>query len=199
MDRRVAGDQAFMQRGKGDGELDGRAGLGTGREGQILIDHGEDAAVGWIDDNGGAVHAVERVDGCLANDGVFTRGDVGGEDVAFCKRTSGEALVKTMGTVRETCVTKFWCRGVNPARRGGAHGRVKMAAGAAHVVLYVESSGRVDAETQCSCCQTQGKNARQSHSQQIPSTMECVRYLPRGSANFKNVQPTYATRAGRRL
>jgi len=36
------------------------------------------------------------------------------------------------------------------------------------VVLYIESSSRVDAQTQSGCCQTQGKNARQSHPRQVP-------------------------------
>ena len=85
LDRGVARDQALRERGQGDGELDGGAGLGAGRERQFLIDHGQDAAVGGVDDHGGAVHVAERVDGGLADDGVFAGGDVAGEHVGMAK------------------------------------------------------------------------------------------------------------------
>ena len=65
--RRVAGDQALRERGQGDGELDGGAGLGARRERQLLVDHGQNAAVGGIDDHGGAVHVAQGVDGGLAD------------------------------------------------------------------------------------------------------------------------------------
>ena len=42
-DAGVALDEAFFKRGERDGELDGRAGLGTGAEREALVDHGEDA------------------------------------------------------------------------------------------------------------------------------------------------------------
>jgi hypothetical protein len=57
--RRVARDQALRERGHGHGELDGGAGLGARRERQLLVDHGQDAAVGGIDDHGGAVHVAQ--------------------------------------------------------------------------------------------------------------------------------------------
>ena len=42
--RGLAGDQVLRKRCHGYGNLDGRAGLRTGREGQLLVDHGQDAA-----------------------------------------------------------------------------------------------------------------------------------------------------------
>jgi hypothetical protein len=65
--RRVAGDKAFRKRGQRHSELDRRARLGARRERQLLVDHGQDAAIGRIDDHGGAVHIAEGVDGGLAH------------------------------------------------------------------------------------------------------------------------------------
>ena len=79
LDRRVAGDQALGERGHGDGELDGGAGLRAGREGQLLVDHGQDAAVGGVDDHGGAVHVAQGVDGRLADDRIFAGRHVAGK------------------------------------------------------------------------------------------------------------------------
>ena len=81
LDGCVACDEAFRESGHGNGELDGGAGLCARRESQLLIDHGEDAAVGGIDDDGGAVHVAQGVDGSLTDDGVFSGGDVAGEFV----------------------------------------------------------------------------------------------------------------------
>ena len=120
LDHGVAGDQSLRERGHGDGDLDGGAGLGAGRESQLLIDHGQDAAVGGIDDHGGAVHVAERVDGCLADDGVFAGGDVAGEDVARGEGAGGEALVVVMAAGGE--------RGTAGAGSGGPL-RVSMADG----------------------------------------------------------------------
>ena len=94
--RGVAGDQALRERGHGDGELDGGAGLGARRKSQLLVDHGQNAAVGGVDDHGGAVHVAQGVDGGLADDRVFAGGDVAREDVAAGKGTGGEALVVMM-------------------------------------------------------------------------------------------------------
>ena len=96
LDHGVARDQALRQGGHGHGELDGGAGLGAGREGQLLVDHGQDAAVGGIDHHRGAVHVAEGVDGGLADDGIFAGDDVVAEDVAVGKGAGGEALVIMM-------------------------------------------------------------------------------------------------------
>ena len=93
LDRGVAGDETFRERGQGDGELDGGAGLGAWGEGQLLVDHGKDASVGGVDDHGGAVHIAESVNGSLADDGVFSGSDVACEHIIAGKGTGGEALV----------------------------------------------------------------------------------------------------------
>ena len=117
LDRGVAGDEALRERGQGDGELDGGAGLGAGRKGQLLVDHGQNAAVGGVDDDGGAVHVAEGVDGGLADDGVFAGGDVAGELVGGGEGTGGEALVITMaaGMKARPCARWLW-----PASWSGA-------------------------------------------------------------------------------
>ena len=101
-DHGVAGDQALGECGHGDGDLDGGTRLRAGRESQLLVDHGEDAAVRGVDDDSGAVHVAECVDGGLADDGVLTGGDVGGEEIAGGKGTGGEALVVAMAGAGES-------------------------------------------------------------------------------------------------
>src|SRR6185312_250208 len=61
-------------------------------ERQLLVHHGQDAAVGRVNGNDGAVHVAESVNRCLAHDRIFTRGDVAiGHIVGI--GTGGEALV----------------------------------------------------------------------------------------------------------
>ena len=130
LDRGVAGDQALRERGHGDGDLDGGAGLGAGREGQLLVDHGQDAAIGGVDDHGGAVHVAQGVDGGLADDGILAGGDVAGKDVAGGKGAGGEALV---GVV--TACGKRGAAGSGPGCAAGGQGsllrgRSRLGAGA---------------------------------------------------------------------
>ena len=94
--RGIAGDKALRERGEGHGELDGRAGFRARRERQLLVDHGQDSAVGGIDDHGGAVHVAESVDCGLANYGVFACCYVAGKNVSTGKGAGGEALVVAM-------------------------------------------------------------------------------------------------------
>ena len=94
--RGVAGDQALRERRQGHGKLDGGAGLGARRERQLLVDHGQDAPVGGVDDHGGAVHVAQGVDGRLADHRVFAGGDVAGKNVAAGKGTGREALIVAM-------------------------------------------------------------------------------------------------------
>ena len=100
LDRRVARDQALGERGQGNGELDGGAGLGARRKRQLLVDHGQNAAVRGIDDHGGAVHIAQRVDGRLAHHRIFAGRHVAGEDVAFGKGAGRKALVIMMTTAK---------------------------------------------------------------------------------------------------
>ena len=83
-------------RDRGNGELDGGAGLRARRKGQLLIDHGENAAVCGIDDDGSAVHAAEGFDGSLTDDGVFSGGDVARANIAGEERVGSEVLVVVM-------------------------------------------------------------------------------------------------------
>ena len=108
--RRIAGDQALGERGQGHGELDGRAGFGARREGQLLVDHGQDAAVGGIDDHGGAVHVAQGVDGRLANHRVFAGRHVAGKDVSAGKGAGGKALVVAMAAGMERWRGAAWRR-----------------------------------------------------------------------------------------
>ena len=120
--RGVARDQALRERGHGDGELDGGAGLGAGRKGQLLVDHGQNAAVGGVDDHGRAVHVAQGVDGCLADDGVFAGGDVAGELVGAGKGAGGKALVVMMAGAVQSGLTRCGPRLAScgePGRRGG--------------------------------------------------------------------------------
>ncbi len=96
LDHGVAGNQAFRQSRHGHGELDGGAGLGAGRESQLLVDHGQDAAIGGVDDHRCAVHVAESVNGGLANDRVFAGSHVFGHDVPMGKRAGRETLVIVM-------------------------------------------------------------------------------------------------------
>ncbi len=77
--RCVARNQSLRERRQGHRELDGGAGLGAGRERQLLVDHGQNAPVGGIDDHGGAVHVAQSVDGGLADHRILAGCDVARE------------------------------------------------------------------------------------------------------------------------
>ena len=94
------------------GKLDGGAGFGSRRKRQLLVHHRENASVRRIDHDGGAVHVAQRVDRGLANNRIFTRGDVARKDIALGKGTRSEALEETMTAMGKDCTAQFWrCRG----------------------------------------------------------------------------------------
>src|SRR5262249_28009116 len=76
-----AGNDLLAQRGQGHRNLDGGAGLRAFAQRQLLVDHGEDAAVRGVDGDHGAVHVAQGVNGGLADDGVFALDDVAIGDV----------------------------------------------------------------------------------------------------------------------
>ena len=67
LDRSVARNKTLRKRGQCYGKLDGGAGFSSRREGQLLVDHRQNASVGGIDHDGGAVHVAQGVDRGLAN------------------------------------------------------------------------------------------------------------------------------------
>ncbi len=92
----VARDQPLRQRGQGHGQLDGGAGLGAGRKRQLLVDHGQNAAIRWVDDHGRAVHVAERVDRGLTHHRIFAGRDVTLADASVEDRADRDVLVITM-------------------------------------------------------------------------------------------------------
>ena len=93
---RVAVDKPLRERGHGHGDLDGGAGLSARRKRQPLVDHRQDAAIGGIDDHGGAVHAAQSVDGRLANHRILAGRHVARENVSVGEGAGGELLNKAV-------------------------------------------------------------------------------------------------------
>ena len=81
--RSVFVDDAFVEGGEGNGELNSGAGLGAAGERELLVDHGENAAIGRIDGDDGAVHVAEGIHSGLANDGILTGGNVSGSQIGI--------------------------------------------------------------------------------------------------------------------
>ena len=73
---RFFGDNSFAQRCKRDRQLNGRAGLGTTRKRQFLINHGEDAAAGRLNCHHRTIHVAKSVNCGLAHDWIFARSGV---------------------------------------------------------------------------------------------------------------------------
>ena len=111
LDWSVARNKAFAKRGQCDGKLDGRAGFCARRKRQLLVDHGQNASVGGIDHDGGAVHVAQGVDRGLADDRIFAGGDVARKDIALGKGTGGEPLEVTMTAMGKDCTAQSWRRG----------------------------------------------------------------------------------------
>ena len=82
---RVARNETFTQRCQGNRNLNGGAGLSTRGKRELLVDHGKDAAIRWIDDHCCPVHVAQRVNRGLADYWIFSSSDVAGKDVAFGK------------------------------------------------------------------------------------------------------------------
>ncbi len=123
--RRVASDQAFRERREGHGKLNGGAWLCTRREGQFLVDHGQDAPVCGVDDHGSAVHVAQCVNGRLPDDRVLAGCDVIGKNVAAGKGTGRESFIVAMTT---------------DMKRGPAQ-RARGAPGGVHVMMDPRRSG----------------------------------------------------------
>jgi hypothetical protein len=96
IDRSVLGDDAFLKRGEGDGNLDGGAGLGAAAQGQLLVDHGENAAVAGVDRDDGAVHIAERIDRRRADDRIFAPRNIGRGWITLDKGVTRKALISAM-------------------------------------------------------------------------------------------------------
>ncbi len=71
-------------------------------EGELLVDHGEDAAGRGVDGEGGAVHVAQGIEGGGADDGIFAGGDVAEGEVVG-KGVSCEALVVDVLTAAVDC------------------------------------------------------------------------------------------------
>ena len=74
IDRRVLGHDAFAQGRKGHRNFDRGAGLRAAGKSQLLVDHGQDAAVAGIDGNHRAIHVAQGIQRGFAHDRIFARG-----------------------------------------------------------------------------------------------------------------------------
>src|SRR5208282_633004 len=70
------GDDTLAQRGQCHRELDGGTRLRAARKRQLLVHHGQDTSAGGFNRHHRAVHVAKRVDRRLADDGVFSGGEV---------------------------------------------------------------------------------------------------------------------------
>ena len=118
LDRGVARNQALGERGHGDGNLDGGAGLSARRKGQFLIDHGQDAPVGGVDDHGGAVHVAHGVDGRLADHRVLASRHVACKNVSAGIGTGAEMLIEAMAARGEGCAAQMGSRAASSGHMG---------------------------------------------------------------------------------
>ena len=79
-----------------------------------LVDHGKNAAAGRLNGDYSAVQIAQRIDRCLAHDGIFTGDGIAFGDV-LGKRTGGETLVVVVTAPRAR-----WYGGVELGQRGCA-------------------------------------------------------------------------------
>src|SRR5215470_12932099 len=71
-----------------------RPSLSAAGERKLLVDHRQDASTGRFDGDDGTVHVAKSINGCLANDWIFTGGDIAFSNFR-CKGTRVETLVIT--------------------------------------------------------------------------------------------------------
>ena len=79
--RGVLGDDPLLQGRQRDRNLDRRTRLSATREGQLLIDHGQNAAIARVDGYGRAVHIAQGVDRGLAHHWIFSGSHISLSDV----------------------------------------------------------------------------------------------------------------------
>src|SRR5262249_42888272 len=92
-----SGDQAFTQRSQSHRELDGRTGLGTARQCQLLVNHRQDSATRRFDGNNSPIHIAKGINRSLTYDRIFPGGDVTFGDIVH-KGTGREPFVIATAT-----------------------------------------------------------------------------------------------------
>ena len=96
---RVFGDDAFLERGEGDGNLDGGARLGAARERQLLVHHRQNPAIARVNGDYGAIHVAQGVDCRLAHHWIFSSSDIALGDVVICEGARREAFIVAVAMV----------------------------------------------------------------------------------------------------
>ena len=81
IDRGILGDDALLQGGQRDRNLDRRTRLSATREGQLLVDHGQNAAIARVNRYSCAVHIAQGVDRGLAHHWIFSGSHISLSDV----------------------------------------------------------------------------------------------------------------------
>src|SRR5579859_5970162 len=89
----IARNQSFAQGCQSDRELYRRTGRSPFRERQILVHHRQNASIGRINRDHGAIHIAQSVNCRLTNDRIFAATDIPSGEIGHGKGISGEMLV----------------------------------------------------------------------------------------------------------
>jgi hypothetical protein len=94
--RGILGDDPLLQGRERNRNLDRRTRLSATREGQLLVDHGQNAAIARVNRHSCAVHIAQGVDRRLPYHWIFSGSHISLSNVRVGKRTGGKVLVGTV-------------------------------------------------------------------------------------------------------